>query len=57
MLCLATATHILKWLKITDMCLLWWQTSANLNAKTLISFQNGYFNRRVKHTKNGYSIV
>ena len=37
-LCLATAIHSFKWLKITDICLIWHQTFANLDVKTLISF-------------------
>ena len=30
-LCLATATHNFKWRKITDICLIWEKTSANLD--------------------------
>ena len=30
-LCLATATHNFKWMKITDICLIWDQTFANLD--------------------------
>ena len=30
-LCLATATHNFKWMKITDICLIWVQIFANLD--------------------------
>ena len=30
-LCIATAMHNLKWLKITDICLIWDQTLLNLD--------------------------
>ena len=30
-LCLTTATHNFKWVKITHMCLIWDQTFANLD--------------------------
>ena len=33
-LCLAIATHNLKWLKITRICLIWDQTFANLDVQT-----------------------
>ena len=37
MLCLATATHNIKWLKITDLYLIWDQTFANIAVQTPIS--------------------
>ena len=37
-LCLATATHNFKRVKITHSCLTWDQTSANFDIWTLISF-------------------
>ena len=30
-LCIATATHNFKWVKITDMCLIWDQPFANID--------------------------
>ena len=33
MLCLATATHNIKWAKITHICLIWDQTFANLDVQ------------------------
>ena len=35
-LCLATATHNFKWVKITDICLNWDQTFAKFDLETLI---------------------
>ena len=37
-LCLATAIHNLKWLKISRICLIWAQLCANIDVKTYISF-------------------
>ena len=36
-LCLATASHNFKWVKITHICLIWDETFANLDVYTLIS--------------------
>ena len=36
--CLATTTHNFKWVKITDICLIWDRTFASLDVETLISF-------------------
>ena len=39
-LCLATAIHNLKWLKITHICFNWVQIFANLDVQTGILFYN-----------------
>ena len=37
-LCIATATHNFKWVKIMHICFIWDETSANLDVQTHISF-------------------
>ena len=34
--CLAAATHNIKWVKITNICLIWIQTFANLSVLKLL---------------------
>ena len=37
-LCLATSTHNFKWVKITQICLIWDQIFASLGVYAIISF-------------------
>ena len=58
-LCLASAIQNFKWLKFTDICLVYYmyQTFANFDVSALISSQYLYhsFYREIKRIKNDYS--
>ena len=56
MLCLATAIHNIKWLKITHIYLIWDQTFPKCfnNDFILNNRFNNRFNRIIKLIKNGY---
>ena len=48
-LCLATATHNFKWVTITDICLIWNQTFANIHVTHIVFPLTVIWSQLIKH--------
>ena len=53
-LCLATATHNLKWIKFTWMCTIWINIYAKFENLMHIFLSKNRFEGKTENTKNGY---